>query len=90
MPPGATIAIQPRPLDVMVDRFVVGDTGEVISAINRGWADGDSGPGGRCTRCFTCIARPNNRCQMLVNLDISEADGRDFSPRALGLGVDAR
>jgi hypothetical protein len=80
----ATVAYQPRPLDTEADYLKA--TCEIVTHIRREWTDGDSGPGGRCTRCFSCVAK-NNVCRIMVNRYVSRAEAPDFSPRALGTHV---
>ena len=80
----ATVAIQPRALDTETDYYKT--THEIVSHVRREWADGDSGPGGRCTRCFACTAK-GNVCRLMVNRYVSLEEARDFSPRSLGVSV---
>jgi hypothetical protein len=81
-----TLALQPKPLRTETDHHKA--TCEIVTHIRREWADGDSGPGGRCTRCFACIAS-NNVCRLMVNRFVSPTEAREFSPRALGVDVSA-
>jgi hypothetical protein len=88
---------QPKPLFV---RMVNLETGllvreegrifpQVVAGVARGWADGDSGPRGRCTRCTSCTAA-DNFCLLVTNREISEANAWDFSGEVIVTRIDPK
>jgi tartrate dehydratase beta subunit/fumarate hydratase class I family protein len=62
---------QPMPIRTRGVTLNVG--GRVVTAIMRHWRPGDSGPGGRCKLCPTCIAYDDG-CLILVNKTVNKPE----------------